>query len=107
MQLRQAEECLNEDVRTLEKEFTADADITTVRMIPLYSELQWATLRDTQAAKHLKLETIDVVGAKATASADGWGYILWFHLVCFMFVETRRENKLLLDVCAHLESILY
>jgi hypothetical protein len=79
LQLRHAEECLNEDVRTVEKEFAAEVDITTVRMIPLYSELQWATLRDGQAAKHLNLETIDAVGAKSTALADGWGYILWFH----------------------------
>ena len=60
-------------------EFSYPLNITTVRMIPHHSELQCAMLRDTQAARHLNLEAVDVIGATSTASADGWGYILWFH----------------------------
>ena len=79
LKLRQAEVYIIKDVNALEKEFAADSDITTVRMIPQYSELQWALLRETQAAKHRNIQTLDVVGAKSTMSEDGWGYILWFH----------------------------
>jgi len=75
LQLKQAEEYINKDVKTVEKEFAADWDITTIPMIQ-YSELQWALV---QAAKHLNIQTVDVVGAKSTISGDGWGYILWFH----------------------------
>ena len=79
LKLRQAEVYIIKDVNALEKEFAADSDITTVRMIPQYSELQWAILRETQVAKHLNIQTVDVVGAKSVTSGDGWGYILWFH----------------------------
>jgi hypothetical protein len=96
LQLRQAEECLNADVRAFEKEFAADSNITTVQMIPQYSELQWAILRDTQTAKHLNLEIVDVVGAKSTAFADDWGYILWFHEykeLCLMVLRLREPSS--------------
>jgi hypothetical protein len=47
-------------------------------MILQHAELEWATLRVRYTAQYLNLEVSEFVGAQVT-SAEGWGYILWFH----------------------------
>jgi hypothetical protein len=78
LDLVQATEWIDKDVGLLKGEFERDGEGTMIQMIPLHGELEWATLRDRQAARHLKLEASENVGAVVT-SVDGWGYILWFH----------------------------
>jgi hypothetical protein len=77
LDLAQAAEWIDKDVGLIEREFD-DEEGTAVQMIPLHGELEWATLRGRQAAEHLNLKVSENVGAVFT-SADGWGYMLWFH----------------------------
>ena len=78
LNLTQAEECINEDVKLIKEDLAVSSDSVTIQLVPQQSELEWATLRASQTSKHLKLEDIKVIGAQTT-SADGWGYILWCH----------------------------
>jgi len=77
LDIKEAENYIDQDVRCLKNEFVANAERTTMQMIPQHSELEWATTRAQEETKHLNLEVPEVVGAKFS-SPDGWGYILWF-----------------------------
>jgi hypothetical protein len=77
LNLTEAAEWIDKDVSLIKKEFE-EVDCTTIRMIPLHGELGWANLRGIQAAEHLRLEKPRNVGA-VVSSAEGWGYLLWFH----------------------------
>jgi hypothetical protein len=77
LKIKEAESCIEEDVRCLKNEFVGNAERTTFEMIPQHSELEWATIRDQEATKPLNLQVSEFVGAKFS-SPDGWGYILWF-----------------------------
>ena len=78
LSLKQAEDCINDDVKILKEEFLGDPEFTIIQMIPQHTELEWATLRDKQAAQYLLHEEPNVVGVKVS-SPKGWGYVLWFH----------------------------
>ena len=77
LNIEEAENCIDEDVQRLKNEFVGIAEKTNLQLIPQHSELEWATVRDQEAKKHLSLQVSDFVGAKFS-SPDGWGYILWF-----------------------------
>ena len=77
LSLEQAEPCINDDSNLIKREFAGEEDMAKVRMLPLYSELEWFALRDKQAAKYLNLKKRDIFGAKVD-SGERWGYILWF-----------------------------
>jgi hypothetical protein len=78
LNIKEAEDFIDEDVRILRKEFVGDNDSTIIQMIPQDAELEWTLVRDRQATRNLKLEEVEFVGAKVS-SMEGWGYILWFH----------------------------
>lgn len=78
LNLKDAEVCIDEDVKKLKDEFVGGKDLTIVQLIPLHEELEWASVRDRHLAKHLKLEEAENFGAKVSLVND-WGYVLWFH----------------------------
>jgi len=78
LNLKDAESYIDEDVKNLKDEILDGQDSSFIQLIPLHEELEWASVRDRHLARHLSLEEADNFGAKVT-SANGWGYVLWFH----------------------------
>ena len=79
LNLEQAKDWIDKDVRDLVKEFDVkEVDHTTIQIIPQHSQLDWCMVGDIQFSKHSHLKEPESVGA-CVNSADDWGYILWSH----------------------------